>query len=117
MVMLSPFCWAESPKASAAATEKVFVPTAVGLPVMAPAVDKLSPAGREEPLASEYVSVPAPPVAATLPVYEELRVPAGRVGAPKRMAGAGAMVMLKLTVVAVSAVGVPESVTVKIKLL
>src|ERR1035438_3349306 len=56
----------ESPKLSAAVTLKLNVPTTVGVPVIMPVLELIgfSPVGRE-PLAREYVSAPAPPVAET----------------------------------------------------
>jgi hypothetical protein len=44
-------------------TVKVLVPAAVGVPEIAPAALKESPAGSEEPLARFQMSEPAPPLA------------------------------------------------------
>ena len=61
MVMVSDFA-ADVPAELVAVTEKVKVPVAVGVPVILPAVDRLSPPGRL-PDALVQVMVP-PPVAA-----------------------------------------------------
>jgi hypothetical protein len=57
-----------SPYASVAFTVNVLVPGFVGVPVIAPALDRVNPAGND-PLLSAYVNVPAPPIAATAAEY------------------------------------------------
>ncbi len=52
--------------ASVTFTVKVDVPVAVGVPEIAPEPLRLSPAGSEEPVAKLQVSVPVPPVAASV---------------------------------------------------
>jgi hypothetical protein len=66
-------------------------------------------------VAKLYVRVPAPPVAAALPVYAALYVAAAGIVPEKVMAGAAAMVRVSAGVVAVNAFGVPESVTLNVK--
>jgi hypothetical protein len=43
-------------------TVKLTVPAAVGVPEIAPALLRESPAGSEEPLAKAHVTAPAPPL-------------------------------------------------------
>ena len=53
---------------SCAATEKLEVPTAVGVPEMRPVLDKLRPGGKL-PEATFHVYPGVPPVALKLPLY------------------------------------------------
>jgi hypothetical protein len=71
-------------------------PAAVGLPLIAPPELIESPAG--SPLA-EYVIVPEPPVAATLPLYATPTWPPG--SEPVEMVNAGALTVIVTVAVAV----------------
>jgi hypothetical protein len=102
-----------SPDASVAFTVTMLVPAAIGVPVIAPALDKLNPAGNV-PLPNTYVSVPAPPVAATVAAYAVPTVPPANVVVENTIAGAAA-IAIENVAVAVSA-GDPVSVNVTVKL-
>lgn len=67
------------PEASVTFTVKLMVPAAVGVPEMAPAVLRDSPAGSADPLARLQLSVPVPPVAARVALYAVPTVPPVRV--------------------------------------
>jgi hypothetical protein len=66
------------PLASVAVTVNALVAAVVGVPVTAPPLDKLNPAGNV-PLVTAYVYGPVPPVAATVPVYAVPTVPSASV--------------------------------------
>jgi hypothetical protein len=95
-------------------TTTVDVPDPVGVPVIAPAVDRLSPVGSEDPVAAAHdqvYPVPEPPVAANVVVgYAVPWYPVGNVIA--LMARAGEIVSPNVTVAVFEA----ESVTFTVKL-
>ena len=77
MTTIESACVAEAPSVSAALTVKLEVPVAVGVPVMAPALPRLNPVGRE-PEESDQVKPPVPPVAASVWLYAIFTVSAGK---------------------------------------
>jgi hypothetical protein len=83
MVMLRAFVCEHTPslppEASVTLTVKLVVPLAVGVPVIAPALLKASPAGSEDPLAKLQLRVPAPPVACRLALYAVPMAPLAKV--------------------------------------
>jgi hypothetical protein len=83
----------------------------LGVPVIAPALDIVSPAG-SAPLPSAYVSPPAPPVAATLAEYAVPTVPPASVVVENVIAGGAATPIVNVCVAL--AAGDPESFTVTV---
>jgi hypothetical protein len=66
LIVIEYVCEAVAPDWSVAVTVKLVVPAVVGSPLITPVVLRVKPAGNELPDARAKVSVPVPPVAASV---------------------------------------------------